>query len=493
MTQKAKKILVVASEAVPFSKSGGMGDVCGALPKALRKLGHDARLVIPRYWSVNRDLFHANGRVLPMGVRMGIGEVWCGILEADFEGVPVYFIEHEGYFGRAGFYDDGIREYDDNAERFGFFSRACIQLCLTMGFQPDIIHSNDWQTALVPAYLKIWELGNPYFGRTSSVFTIHNIAYQGVFPSRSYPFLGLGEENFTESKFENYRRINFMKGAIFYADAVTTVSPTYAEEILRNPGASGLAPYLERRRADIYGVLNGADYEHWNPETDPLIPARYSAGDLGGKRICKKELQKEFLLGQDPDIPIIGVVTRFCHQKGFQLLVPIIESIVSQMRVQFVFLGNGEKWQEDFFGGLPARFSGRIGSWIGYQSRKAHLIQAGADFILMPSLYEPCGLNQIYGMRYGTLPIVRETGGLQDTVEQYHEAQGSGTGFKFFSPDSSALYNTIGWAVSTYYDRRNHIVNMQASAMRKRFTWEESARHYETVYEHALCRRESWK
>lgn len=487
-----KKILIATSEAVPFSKSGGLADVCGALPKALKQLGHDVRVAMPRYWAVNREKFRLKKIASPMGVPMGNCTVWCEALECKDWGYPVYFIEHENYFGRAGLYDDGTRAFDDNAERFGFFSRACIQLCSDLGFQPDIIHVHDWQTALVPAYLKIWELHNPFFAKTASVLTIHNIAYQGVFPADIYEFLGLGDHNFTEPRLESFGRIHFLKGGIFYADAVTTVSPTHAIEILSNPGASGLAPYLERRHDDISGILNGADYEHWNPARDPLIPAQYTPRDLSGKKTCKLALQKEFMLEENEKVPVIGVTSRFADQKGFHLLAPVIRDIVRNMVVQFVILGSGEKWMEDFFGGLPAEFPGRIGAWIGYNEKKAHLIQAGADFFLMPSLYEPCGLNQIYSMKYGTLPIVRETGGLKDTVRQYNEQDGSGTGFCFNAPEAMALYYTVGWAVSTYYDRPHHMATMQQAAMKTEFSWLDAAERYEKVYEKALLRRSIW-
>ncbi|MDD4957504.1 MAG: glycogen synthase GlgA [Candidatus Omnitrophica bacterium] len=494
-TQKrnTKKILFVSSEAVPFVKTGGLADVSGALPKALAKEGHDIRLVLPRYWSIDVARPGFEKILSPMGVRLGDRTAWCEVFETKMDGVTIYFIEHQNFFGRSGLYDDGRWEYPDNAERFGFFSKACLQLCRDLGFQPDIIHCNDWQTSLIPAYLKIWYLNDPFFSRTASVLSIHNIGYQGVFPSGCYEFLGLGKENFTEPKLESHGRVHFMKGGIFYADAISTVSPSYAEEILTPEGGMGLTPYLERRRDDVLGVLNGADYDHWDPGKDTFIPSRYSASSLSGKQKCKEALQKEMLLAADPSIPVIGVISRLVAQKGFQLLVPVIESIVRDMRVQFAILGAGEKWMEDFFGGLPAKYPGKIGAWIGYSDPKAHLIEAGSDFFLMPSLYEPCGLNQIYSMRYGTLPIVREIGGLKDTVRQYDESAGTGTGFRFTDPDPMALYYAIGWAISTFYDRPRHIENMIKEAMRADFSWKESAIHYLTLYEKAIARRASWK
>ncbi|MBU9889028.1 MAG: glycogen synthase GlgA [Candidatus Omnitrophica bacterium] len=486
------KVLFVASEAVPFIKTGGLGDVCGALPKVLKQLGHDVRLVLPRYWAINREHYKLKPVLGPLGVPTGRGTIWCQVLEGRSDGFPVYFIEHESFFGRAGIYDDGNWEHSDNAERYGFFSSSALQLCRDLDFKPDIIHAHDWQTALVPCYLKIWHLNDPFFKDTASVFSIHNIAYQGTFRADVYDFLGLGTDNFTEPKFENYGGINLMKGGIFYADAVSTVSPTYAQEILSEPGANGLSGYLQRRREDLFGVLNGADYDHWNPETDPLIPAAYTAGDLSGKKVCKKALQRDFLLEEKENVPVIGIVSRFAEQKGFKLLGAVIYRLLDQMKVQFAIVGSGEKWQEDLFGGLPARYPGRVGAWIGYSNRKAHLVEAGADFFLMPSLYEPCGLNQIYSLKYGTLPIVRSTGGLKDTVKPYDERTGSGTGFLYDDQTAEAIYNTIGWAVSTYYDRPAHLAQMRKRAMMEHFSWLDAAKHYEEVYQKARRRRASW-
>jgi starch synthase len=485
------KIAFVSSEAVPFSKSGGLADVSGALPKALAERGHDVRVVMPRYWCVGKG---DKGILLgAMGVPMGRETVWCRVLTDRVDKVQYCFIEHEGYFGRAGLYDDGKWEYHDNAERFGFFSKAAIQLCKDTDFCPDIIHCNDWQTALIPAYLKITEKKEPFFSKTASVFTIHNIGHQGVFPKEKYPFLGLGENNFTEEKFESWDKVHFMKGGIFYADAITTVSPSYAEEILTPGGGTGLAPYLERRSEDISGILNGADYDSWDPSKDGLIPKKYSLGDLSGKAECKSALQAEFGLDISPEVPVIGMVTRLAYQKGLDLVAPVIRDIVRDMMAQIVILGSGAKEMEDFFGHLPVEFPGKIGAWIGFDERKAHLIEAGSDLFLMPSRYEPCGLNQIYSLRYGTLPIVREIGGLKDTVEQYNETSGEGTGFRFLDAKSSAVYYAVGWAVSTYYDRRNHFEAMRRRAMEKVFCWSDSVTKYEEVYRKAGERRADWK
>jgi starch synthase len=480
-------ILMIASECVPYAKTGGLADVVGALPKALRALGHNAAVVMPKYSLIDSNRYGLQFYMNNLGVWMGNTLEWCAVHLADNEGVPVYFIEFDHFFRRWGLYHDGdYNDYLDNARRFGFLTRAALQLCRDIGFDPDIIHAHDWQAALAPAYLKIWHWNDPILGHAASVLTIHNIAYQGLYPASDYDYLGLQWGNFTLDKLEDHGKINFMKGGIQYADVVNTVSPTYAIETRTPEYARGLAPYLNDKGDRYWGILNGADYEQWNPETDRLIPANFSARDLSGKKICKRELQKSFLLEENPSIPIIGVVSRFAEQKGLNLLAQAIETIIQNMAVQFAILGSGDRSLETYFGGLPARFPGRIGSYIGYNNPLSHLVEAGSDFFIMPSIFEPCGLNQMYSLKYGTLPIVRATGGLDDTVEQYSERNGGGTGYKFWEPSPNAVYYTVGWAVSTYYDRPEHIQKMIQAAMRQDFSWEKSAYEYVSLYERAI-------
>jgi starch synthase len=489
---KKKRILFVSSEVTPFAKCGGLGDVCGALPKVLKARGHDVRIVMPRYWGINKEKRGLKTILSPMGVHMAHEQLWCEVSAGMLDDIPVYFIEHEHFFGRAGIYDNGIEAYHDNAARFGFFSRACIQLAQNINFKPDIIHANDWPTALVPAYIKIWERHNPFFKNTATVLSIHNIAHQGVFPGSYMDFLGLGYEHFTSDTFESCGYINFLKGGIFFADFIATVSPTHAEEILSLEGGHGLAPYLERRRDDIVGILNGVDYGEWDPKHDPHIPMRYCENTLWAKQIAKSKLQETFHLRTDPNTAVIGITSRLVYQKGVHLLQDIIKHVVHSMRVQFVILGKGEKYFEDFFGGLPAECSGKIGAWIGYTDDRAHLIQAGSDFSLMPSLFEPCGLAQLYSMRYGTLPIVRRTGGLSDTVDQYDGESGSGTGFCFDTACPHALYGTIKWALDTFYQKPVHIQRMRKNAMQQIFCWNTAAGKYEHAYHRAKERQLSW-
>ncbi|MBN1876822.1 MAG: glycogen synthase GlgA [Anaerolineae bacterium] len=486
------KIMMLSSECVPFAKSGGLADVLGALPDALQQLGHEVIIIMPKYASIDVRKHNLRPFLNPLGVWMGSGaEEWCSVyMTPATKSVPVYFVEFNKYFDRPGLYhDEDFKDYQDNPRRFGFFTRAALQFCRDIGFKPDVIHAHDWQTALAPAYLKIWHWNDPILGNAASVLTIHNIGYQGVYGTEHYDYLGLQWHNFVSDKFEDHERINFLKGGIYYADLVSTVSPTYANETRTPEYAHGLAPYLNNKGKNYVGILNGVDYARWNPAVDTLIPARYSVEDMRGKAVCKRELQRRFLLEVNSDIPVIGVISRFVNQKGLDVLAGAIESIVNNMRVQFVVLGSGDKKLEAYYGGLPGRYPGRIGSYIGYNDELAHWIEAGSDFFIMPSVYEPCGLNQIYSLKYGTLPIVRNTGGLADTVQQYDEVLGTGTGFKFWELSSQAVYYTMGWAVSTYYDRKTHLRQMIQTAMTQDFSWETSAQAYSLAYQTAIANK----
>jgi len=425
-----------------------------------------------------------------LGVWMGNTVEWCAVDETRSGDVPVYCIEMQKYFDRDGLYhDERFNDYGDNAYRFGFFTRAALQFLIDSRFYADIVHVHDWQTALAPAYLKIWHWNHHVLGRTATVLTIHNIAYQGVYPLESYDYLGLQWSNFTSEKFEDHGRINFLKGGIHYSDMITTVSPGYARETRTPEYAFGMAPYLNDRGDSYQGILNGVDYSIWNPEVDSRIPANFSATDMIGKRRCKAVLQQRMGMTENPDVMLIGVVSRLVSQKGLQILTECLPRIMDHMQVQWVILGSGDPAQEDFFRRLPARYPGQCGVYIGYDDELAHWIEAGSDAFMMPSLYEPCGLNQMYSLRYGTLPIVRATGGLDDTVDQYDEMSGNGTGFKFSEPTPDAIYYTVGWAVSTWYDRQDHYRKMQVSAMGKNFSWDRSAREYLDVYARAIQRK----
>jgi starch synthase len=482
------KIAMIASECFPYVKTGGLADVIGALPQAIKKLGHEVIVILPKYSSINVQQYNLLPLFSQMGVWMGNTQEWCAVDVARTEqGIPVYFIEFDRYFARDGIYNDvEFREWEDNPRRYAFFSRAGLQLCRDLGFKADIIHLHDWQTALAAAYLKVWHWNDAILGSSASVLTIHNIGYQGVFNTDSFDYIGLQWGNFVSDILEDHGKINFLKGGIHFADLVNTVSPTYALETRTPEYAHGMAPYLNNKSTEYLGILNGVDYQMWNPETDLLIPTKYSFERLHGKQVCKRALQQRMELEVVDDVPIIGIVSRFAYQKGLDLLASTIEAIINNMLVQIVILGSGERELESFFGELPSQYPGKIASYIGYSNELAHWIEAGSDFFLMPSRYEPCGLNQIYSLKYGTLPIVRNTGGLSDTVEQYDEYTGLGTGFKFDEPSGSAIYYAVGWAVSTYYDRPYHLKAMIQRAMAQKFSWEASARAYIAAYSRAI-------
>lgn len=487
------KVMIASSEAAPFIKTGGLADVVGSLPIYLKKLGVEACVVLPKYRDINfQDCYLEN--VLPtMGVWMGNGEEWCSVFKTVKDGIDFYFIEHHSFFSRDGLYHDAsFNDYQDNAWRFGFFSRAALQLCKDLQLNVDVVHANDWQTAAIPAYIKTWHWNDPV-GHAASLLTIHNANYKGIYSANTtYDYLGLGWNNFSSDTFEDHGNINFLKGGIFFADVVTTVSPTYAKEISSPYGGHGMAPYLQNKTTSFFGILNGIDEDVWSPEKDKFIPANYSANSMEGKKICKKELQKRFLLEEDDDVVLIGAIGRFVDQKGYHFIASIIDPLIDNMKVQFCILGTGDKGLEGFFGDLPKRYPGRVGSYIGYSNELSHLIEAGCDLFVMPSLFEPCGLNQMYSLRYGTLPIVHATGGLEDTVENYNEQTGEGTGFKFYDSNPSALYNTIGWAVSVYYDHRDRFNEMQQRGMKIDNSWEKSAKEYVKAYELAILNKNNY-
>lgn len=485
------KILISASEAVPFAKTGGLADVVGTLPKYLRQLGHDVRVVMPRYYGINKEKYGLKLIPEALGVPMGIiGEQWCGVYEGKFPetDIPVYFLEYEHYYGRANLYnDDSGQGFMDNDNRFVFLSRASLQLCKKLDFYPDIIHSNDWQTAAIPVFLNTIYRNDP-LGNAASVLTIHNMQHQGSFYEGLMDVLGIGWKHFNFLELEYNDQVNLLKGGMLHSTLLTTVSEGYAKEIQTSEYGWGLENVAKERAGDLYGILNGCDYSEWNPETDPYIIKNYSSENLSGKLKCKRDLQKAFGLPIRDDVPLFGMVTRLVRQKGVDIIAEALYNLIN-LDAQFVLLGTGEVWSHFYFGGAPQFFPDKIGVHIGFSNELAHKIEAGSDFFLMPSRFEPCGLNQMYSLRYGTLPIVRATGGLNDTVENFNEQTGEGTGFKFQDLTADALFNTVGWATYTYYHRKDAMKQLVQQAMNQRFTWEESAKKYEDVYYQAVRRR----
>jgi starch synthase len=424
---------------------------------------------------------------VPGELRIHLGEathragVWRGVLRG---GVPVYFAESEPYFGRDGIYGPNGSDFVDSLERFAFLSHASLAVCAHVGFAPDIVHANDWPTALVPALLR--RATSPLAGPVGTVFTIHNLGYQGVFPLQAACAVGLDSGWLHPRGFEHYGTLNLLQGAAHCADVLTTVSPTYAREIQQSAFGCGLDGVMRARGDELVGVLNGVDADAWNPETDPCLPAHYEAGDLEGKRACKAALQCAAGLPVRADVPLLGLVSRLTYQKGLDVLARALARVL-QLDLQMVLLGNGDQQAQDFFEMASRARPDRFHAWIGFDAGLAHRIEAGCDFFVMPSRCEPCGLNQLYSLRYGTLPIVRATGGLDDAVDNYDEATGAGTGFKVRDLTPGSLFDVIAWAVSTWYDRRAHIEQMRRRAMGLDLSWERAALAYARVYCRALA------
>ncbi|MCU0305544.1 MAG: glycogen synthase GlgA [Thermoanaerobaculales bacterium] len=486
------RILMVSSEVVPFAKAGGLGDMVGALAAELARQGHDVRVVLPRYYSV--DPGRLRRLEAPLGVPMGYEEEWCGVATAKLPGtgVTVYFLDHQELFGRDGIY--GTRsgpEFNDNLRRFTLLSRGALQLAKMLGWTPDVVHAHDWPAALVPVYLNTLERDG-VFGATGSVLTIHNLAHQGIFPKQELGHTLLGWEHFHGAGLEHYDRVNLLQAGLRNADMLTTVSPTYAREIQTPELGERLDGLLRHRAADLVGVLNGIDYRLWDPADDPHLPAGFSADDLDGKAACKRALQQAMGLEAEAGTPLFAMVSRLVEQKGFgELCGPThgsLYNICAELEVQFVILGTGEAWCEAELASLSSRLP-NLAVDLEFNEPLSHLIMAGADFLLVPSVFEPCGLTQMYAMRYGTLPIVRRTGGLADTVTSYDEATGEGTGFAFDLLTPSSIYNTVGWALWTWHNRPEHVAAMQQRAMAERFSWEASAARYVEVYRGAVDRR----
>ena len=491
------KILMATSEAVPYVKTGGLADMVSALSLALAKQGHEVRMILPRYYAINRTELALTPLEGPMGVPMGGREEWSEVCTGALTGssddnpVQVYFIDHENFFGRDGIYGTAaIPDFLDNPQRFTFFSRAVFQLCKKIDWYPDVLHAHDWPGALIPVLLKFGERQGG-FAKTVSALTIHNLGYQGIYSKDNFYHTGLGWDVFYNAGFEDWNMMNLLKAGLCSADILNTVSPHYAEETKTSAFGCRLDGILRSRAADYRGILNGIDTEIWNPKKDPLIPASYSAKNMAGKAKAKELLQKTFGLPPSPDTPIIGFISRLTGQKGVgELFGPAYGSaypMCRDMNLQFVILGSGEAWCENEIRSLAGKLS-NLKAKIGFDEATSHLIEAGSDFFLMPSRYEPSGLNQMYSLAYGTIPIVRNTGGLTDTVENFNAETGSGTGFMFDDLTPQAIYNTVSWAIGTYHNRRPQIEEMRKRGMSKDFSWEKSAKKYIQMYEEALAK-----
>ena len=481
------KILFVSPEVEPFAKAGGLADMVGALPKELATLGHDVRLVCPLYGSVKRV---GKWKALEgaLGVEVGPATRWARTWRTTLPGtkVPVYFIEHDEYFARPEVYSGG----SDNDLRFVFFARAALALCEQIGWMPDVIHGHDWTTGLIPVWLNT-TLRATEFGSIATVFTIHNLEHQGLCDQRVMAYARVPWSEFNANSLESYGGVNMMKAGLFHATKLTTVSPTYAQEIRTSEYGFGLDHVLRFRGSDLIGILNGIDSSLWDPAKDPALAANFTGADLSGKAICKADLQAQLGLDVDAGVPLFGVVARLAPQKGLDLLADALPLIMHRMRVQFVLLGSGDARVEAAFGRVARAFPGRVTAQVGFDASLARRIQAGSDFFVMPSRSEPCGLTQMYAMRYGTAPIVRATGGLIDTVWNYEPGADAGTGFVFQEATALALYDTIGWAEMTYVERPRELLALRRRAMAQDFSWTRSAARYVDVYRGAIEARAS--
>jgi len=479
------KVLFASSEIVPFAKTGGLADVSASLPVALRKLGHEISVFTPLYGETRAK----NPSLRPTGITVSVpvGErtVSGGIMEGALPGsdVPVYFLDAPKYYDRDGLYGTSAGDHKDNCSRFVFFARGLLETAKALGFAPDVIHLNDWQTALAAVYRKTLYAGEPLFEKSAVLLTIHNLAYQGVFWHLDMPLTGIDWSHFNWKELDHFGKLNFLKGGIVFADRINTVSPTYAGEIRSSEFGAGLDGVLRHVGGRLSGIINGVDYAHWNPETDELLPARYSASDLSGKAECKKALQAEYGLPQKADVPVIGIVGRLAAQKGLDLVAEAMGEFL-KMPLQIIILGTGEEKIQDVIREVASSAPERIGAKIAFDNRIAHLIEAGSDIFMMPSRYEPCGLNQMYSLKYGTVPLVRSTGGLADTIVDCTPEtlkSGRANGFSFKPYEVKALIETVKRALELY-GRREDWARLVSVGMRQDWSWARSAREYEALY-----------
>jgi starch synthase len=473
-------VAFVASEGVPYSKTGGLADVVGALPRALASLGHQVCVYLPRYrqTKLSDPATVVRSVTVPFDDEYRFASVVSG---GSQNGVKFYFVEYAPYFDRDALYGTAAGDYPDNAERYALFCRTVLEASKILGV-PQIFHCHDWQAALVPILLRTIYAEDPAFQNAGTVFTIHNMGYQGLFPADTLPLLMLPWDLFTITKMEFFGRVNFLKGALAYADYVTTVSKKYSHEIQTAEYGFGLEGVLRDRAATVSGILNGVDYDEWSPENDTFAAAKFSPQDLSGKVKAKQDLLAAFGMKKaDAKLPVIGIVSRFAAQKGFDLIAQVADRLAREEMI-IVALGSGDKAYEEMFLRLNKLFPNKIAVKVAYDNALAHKIEAGADMFLMPSRYEPCGLNQIYSLKYGTVPIVRATGGLDDTIEPWDARTGKGTGFKFSEYTGEAMLLTVKAALQAYRDQTSWQVLMK-NGMGKDFSWNASAREYGKIYE----------
>ena len=479
-----KKILFVSSEAVPYIKTGGLADVVGSLPKYFDRNEYDVRVMLPKYACMDAAFLPNLRFVCHFYVNLNWRKQYVGILESEYRGIHYYFVDNEFYFAGSSPYNN---IYED-VEKVAYFSKAVLASLPYIDYAPDVIHCHDWQTGLVPVYLHTAFGDDNFYAGIKTVFSIHNLKFQGRWRIREViDITGLPEQIFNDKELESYGEANYLKGGVVYADAVTTVSPSYANEITTQEGGEGLHGLMNARRNVLYGILNGIDYDEFNPQTDPYIESNFSSKSvLSGKKANKAALQKELGLSVRESAFVIGIVSRLTEQKGFDLVSYIMDDLVSQLDVQIVILGTGESKFENVFHHFHSQYPDKVSAYIGYSEEKAHKIYASADAFLMPSLFEPCGLSQMMSMRYGTIPIVRETGGLKDTVQAYNEYENTGTGFSFCNFNADDMKYVVEYAYHVFRDERKAWEDMMQRAMAQDFSWNKSAGEYEKLYD-SLC------
>ncbi|MBK7597395.1 MAG: glycogen synthase [Acidobacteria bacterium] len=480
------RIILASSEVVPYSKTGGLADVAGALPKALSRIGCDAAVITPKYTGMGKRhgdvVSHETGELLFSDLRVPFadGVRYAAVWRDYLDGVPVYFIDNAEYFGHGYIYGSG----NFDVERFAFFSRAVLELCKRIGGPPDILHCNDWQTGLIPAYLASAYAGDPFYWRTATFFTIHNLAYQGHFDPNLLPKFGFGWDSY-QYGMEFHGSASAMKAGLYFSTAISTVSPKYAEEIQTPEFGNNLDGLLRWRRGDLIGILNGVDYHEWNPETDKYLAANYSINDFSGKYFCKKALLENYHLPVDLDKPVVAIVSRLTVQKGIELIAQAIWKILDT-GAYFVILGSGGESYENFFQHVRDTRPQQVGVYFGYNNALAHQVEAGADMFLMPSAYEPCGLNQMYSLKYGTIPIVRGVGGLDDSIQGFERTTEQGNGFKFYEYSSDRLAEKYYESLLTYYDRA--LLNrIRRNGMSTDYSWDRAAHNYLDAYRRVLA------
>ncbi len=482
MSRKKLKIAFVSPEIEPYAKTGGLADVAGTLPKEIRALGQEVICFLPKYKKIDSSRWPLKEVVeklqVPLGSEIETGRVFR---YDEPNGNQVYFIDQPEYFSRDELYGTPLGDYPDNDRRFIFFQRGVLEALKKLNLKVDVIHCHDWQTGLIPTYLKTLYLNDPFFAKTKSIFTIHNLGYQGNFPPDSHPLTGLSWDMFRLERLEFWGKVSFLKGALVYADALTTVSPRYAKEIQTKEFGSGMEGVLQNRRDDVVGIVNGIDPEEWNPETDPDIPFNFNAKKLDGKAQNKAALQKENHFPVDPKIPVFSIIARLADQKGLDILAASLEGMVKR-GIQFVLLGTGDEKYQQIYQELGKKYPKQLGIHILFDAKMAKRIYASSDVFLMPSRYEPCGLGQLISLRYGTVPLVRETGGLADTVKDFNPQTGEGTGFIFKEYDTRAFLGAVDRTLAVFKDPKLW-QKLIRNGMKCDFSWHKSAEQYLDLYD----------